>query len=78
MTQTEENIDLALNNIKEYIESKPKEGAYVLGIHLEGPFISKLFKGAQVESCIVPCDVEQFKHYQNVSGNHIKQVTLTL
>lgn len=76
MTQTEENIDLALANLKEYIESNPQEGAYPLGIHLEGPFISKSFKGAQVESCIVDCDVEQFKHYQKVSGNHIKQVTL--
>ena len=76
MTQTEENIDLSLNNLKEYIESNPVEGAYPLGIHLEGPFISKSFKGAQVESCIVDCDVEQFKHYQKVSGNHIKQVTL--
>ncbi len=76
MTQTEENIDLALKNIRKYIESKPQEGAYVLGIHLEGPFISKAFKGAQVESCIIPCSVEQFKHFQNVSGNHIKQVTL--
>lgn len=76
MTQTRENIDLALNNAKEFINTYNYEGAKPLGIHLEGPFIAKKFKGAQVESCIVPCDVEVFKHYQEVSGNNIKQVSL--
>lgn len=75
MTQTEEEIDKALVNINEYIKRQSK-GAEVLGIHLEGPFISKKHKGAQVESAIVPCSVEQFKHYQKKSGDNIRQVTL--
>ena len=76
MTQTKENIDKALTTAKEFINQYHYEGAKPLGVHLEGPFISKKYKGAQVESCIVPCDVETFKHYQEVSGNNIKQVTL--
>ncbi len=76
MTQTKEKITAALANIKNYIEADKTEGAQAIGIHLEGPFICTKFKGAQVEECIVPCDVETFKYYQEVSGHNIKQVTL--
>lgn len=76
MTQTQENIELALKNAKKFINEFNYEGAKPIGVHLEGPFIAKKFKGAQIESCIVPCDVETFKHYQEVSGNNIKQVSL--
>jgi len=76
MTQSEENITNALIALREYIEKDPKEGAQVLGIHLEGPFINPKYKGAQLESCIVKCDLETFKRYEEASGNHIMQVTL--
>jgi len=76
MTQTPDNIDQALKNIREYIKKHPDAGALVYGVHLEGPFISKKHKGAQPEHAIVPADVDSFKHYQTTSGNNIKQVTL--
>ena len=77
MTQSEENITAALKNINEYMKIQ-NEGAEVLGIHLEGPFICKKYKGAQPEEYVVPCDVETFKKYNEASGNHIKQVTLAI
>ena len=76
MTQAIEAIDAALKNIKEYIDSKNEAGAEVIGIHLEGPFISKNFKGAQGEQWILDCDVNQFKHFEEVSGGSIKIVTM--
>lgn len=76
MTQTIDNICAALKNIAEYIDNENDKGAYALGIHLEGPFISKKHKGAQVESCIIPCSVETFKVFEEASNNHIKEVTL--
>ena len=63
MTQTKENITAALSNIKNYIEENKAVGAQAIGIHLEGPFICTKYKGAQVEECIVPCDVDTFKYY---------------
>lgn len=76
MTQTIENISKALENIANYIENENDKGAYVLGVHLEGPFISKKHKGAQVESCIIPCSVETFKIFEKASRGHIKEVTM--
>lgn len=77
MTQSEENIKKALANINEYMKIQ-KEGSKVLGIHLEGPFISKKFKGAQPEEYVVPCDVDKFIEYNEVSGSNIMQVTLAV
>lgn len=76
MTQSIENINKALKNLNDYIASDVKEGAEVIGIHLEGPFINKTFKGAQPEEYILDCDVEQFKEFEEASGNNIKLVTL--
>ena len=45
MTQSPENITKALSAIKEYMELNPEKGAKVLGVHLEGPFISSDFIG---------------------------------
>lgn len=78
MTQSPENIDKALSAVKEYIESKPENGAEILGVHLEGPFISKDYIGAQpLEYVAAPC-VEVFKHYEEVSGNNIKLVSMAV
>jgi len=76
MTQSVENINKALANIKQYIEENHPEGAKVLGVHLEGPYISKDYIGAQPLSYVQNPGVESFKKYQKASGNHIRIVTL--
>ncbi len=76
MTQSEENILNALSAVKDYVEKDCEEGARVLGVHLEGPFISPKFIGAQPLEYVVRGSAELFDKYYKASGNSIKIVTL--
>lgn len=71
MTQTDENIEKALGAIK-----KAKEvNSMIQGIHLEGPFISPAYKGAQPEEFMRPADAETMKKWNDISGGNIRLVT---
>ena len=76
MTEPQANIEKAMVAAKEFIEANEYCGAKAIGLHLEGPFISVKHKGAQLESAIVKPNVELFKHYQSLSGNNIKELTM--
>ncbi|EEK82348.1 N-acetylglucosamine-6-phosphate deacetylase [Bacillus cereus ATCC 4342] len=71
MTQAPEAIEAALHAAKEAKE----KGAHFEYIHLEGPYVSKKRAGAQPLEHIVPANIEQFKQWQEASGNLIKLVT---
>lgn len=43
------------------------DGANILGIHLEGPYISKKYKGAQNEKYIKNPDIDEFLSFNNVA-----------
>lgn len=76
MTQSPENILKAMQAVKDYTAKNPEDGAKVLGIHLEGPFISTKHVGAQPIEYVASPDVEVFKNYNEASGNNIKIVSL--
>ena len=54
MTMTIEQIKNALSNVRSAM--KNFDGAKIIGANLEGPFISKKFKGSQEEKNIIPAD----------------------
>ncbi|WP_340372595.1 N-acetylglucosamine-6-phosphate deacetylase [Peribacillus sp. FSL E2-0218] len=76
MTQSADAIESALLNAGTYIKEQNEDHAEIVGIHLEGPFISPARKGAQPEDFIVDPDVSLFKRWQLLAHNHIKLVTL--
>lgn len=76
MTQSVENISNALKSVDEYKKLNSHEGAEILGVHLEGPFISKKHVGAQPIEYVVNPSVEVFDMYQKISGHNIKLVSL--
>lgn len=71
MTQSYENIDKALIAINKAAKKNP----VIQGIHLEGPFVSTVFKGAQPEQYIRVPDAKQMEKWNKLSGNRIRLVT---
>lgn len=64
-------VDAIANAIENVAKNKDKvEGAQILGVHLEGPFFNKKYKGAQPEECMILPTVDNYlsfvKEYQNI------------
>ena len=76
MTQSKENITKAMQAVKAYKAQNSDEGARVVGIHLEGPFIAAAHKGAQPLEYVKEPNIAVFDEYNAASGNAIKIVTL--
>ncbi|MBQ7913468.1 MAG: N-acetylglucosamine-6-phosphate deacetylase [Clostridia bacterium] len=76
MTQSPENITKALQAVKEYKAANHTDGARVVGVHLEGPFIAAKHKGAQPLEYVKAPDIKAFDEYNAASGNSISIVTL--
>lgn len=75
MTADSSEIEKTLINVRHSMQNSSK-GAALLGVHLEGPFISPKKAGAQLAEKILPPSIELFAHWQTLSGNNIKLVTL--
>jgi N-acetylglucosamine-6-phosphate deacetylase len=78
VTESVEKINFALQNIDDYQKniSKAVAGAEILGIHLEGPFISPRHAGAHRVELILAPDPNLFDRWQAYAGGRIKSVTV--
>ena len=75
ITQSEEVLTKALANVAKVME-EGYEGAEILGIHFEGPYLDMVYKGAQPEQHIVKGTIEQFERYQAAAKGNIKYITM--
>lgn len=75
MTASIEDTRNAVENIVEFIKTN-KLGKMIKGIHLEGPFLSNNYKGAQPESHIIRGTLEDFNKMVGDNINYIKQITV--
>ena len=75
ITQSEEVLCKAVANVAKVME-EGYEGAEILGIHFEGPYLDMKYKGAQPEEHIVKPTIEQFERYQAAAKGNIRYVTM--
>ncbi len=78
ITESRPVLDKAVRNVAKVKKAfQPgKDGADILGIHFEGPYLDMTYKGAQPPEAIVPPSVEEFKAYQEAAEGLIKIITL--
>lgn len=75
ITQTHDVLSKAVKNVAK-VKKEGCEGADIMGIHFEGPYLDMKYKGAQPEQCIVQGTIEEFQQYQQDAEGLIKLITL--
>jgi N-acetylglucosamine-6-phosphate deacetylase len=76
MTDKAVHIEKALEQTASYIKRQKRGAAEIIGIHLEGPFLSRKRTGAQPIEFIQYPSVERFEKWQGLAESQIRLVTL--
>ena len=74
MTMPAEDIKKAI--AAGYDNKDKVEGAKILGMHLEGPFFSVKYKGAQPEECMIAPTVENYLSFAGEHPDFSKKISL--
>ena len=76
LTDTPEQTEKAIGEALAHMEDH-EDCAELLGIHLEGPFLAKEYKGAMPEHLLRQPDLELVKHYQECARGRIRYITVS-
>ena len=76
LTDTREQTEWCIGEFKRHAKME-QSGADLVGIHLEGPFLAKEYKGAMPEHLLKKNDIELVRHYQTLSEGKINYITIS-
>lgn len=76
LTDTEEQTRWCIDQYKAWKKEK-REGAELLGIHLEGPFLAPAYKGAMPEHLLRKGDAALLRSYQEQAEGGVRYLTVS-
>ena len=76
LTDTKEQTEWCIDEFKKH-QKMESEGANLLGIHLEGPFLSTEYKGAMPEHLLMKPNMQLLEEYQARAEGNIKYITIS-
>ena len=76
LTDTKEQTEWCIDEFKKHQKMEHK-GANLLGIHLEGPFLSSEYKGAMPEYLLQKANMPLLKEYQDRAEGNIRYITIS-
>lgn len=76
LTDTQEQTEWCIRQFNLHREME-QNGAELVGIHLEGPFLAKEYKGAMPEHLLKKNDIDLVRHYQALAKGKINYITIS-
>ena len=76
LTDTQEQTQWCIEQFMLHKE-REQNGAELVGIHLEGPFLAPQYKGAMPEHLLKKNDIPLVRHYQELAQGNIRYITLS-
>ena len=76
LTDTQDQTEWCIRQMREHT-AQPSASAELLGIHLEGPFLAKEYKGAMPEHLLQANNLPLVRRYQDLAAGKIRYITLS-